>query len=147
MQAQLFQAVLLPRQYMGRSLVGAVINLFYGTIDKQPVATAKTALLPGEPEVLLHKEVLCFVSNSISCAYKNTLLTIAPVSIHVLGCEVPTFPLRYHPAASQGPFHNIAAAWECGVDKQTGILKRFQYEILMEKSNTDSFVLSTQVYL
>lgn len=105
MQAQLFQAVLLQRQYMRIALVGGARNLFYDTIDKQPVTRAKTTLpRPGEPEVLLHTEILCFVSYSISYACKNTLLTIPPVSIHVLGCEVPAFPLRYHPATSQGTF-------------------------------------------
>lgn len=44
MEAQLFQAVL-QRQYMGTALVGGAINLFYGTIDKQPVTTAKTPCL------------------------------------------------------------------------------------------------------
>lgn len=57
MQAQLFQAALLPRQYMGIALVGSAINLFYGTGDKQPVTTAKATLpRPGKPEVLLHTE-------------------------------------------------------------------------------------------
>lgn len=41
MQGQLFQAVLLPRQYMGIALTGGAINLFYGTGDKQPMTTAK----------------------------------------------------------------------------------------------------------
>lgn len=67
------------------------------------MTTAKATLArPGEPEVLLHMENQCFVSYSISSACKNKLLTVLPVSTHVLGCEVPTFQMV--PAASQGTF-------------------------------------------
>lgn len=59
-------------------------------------------------EVLPHPEIVYFLSCGISYACKNMLLTTSLASIHVLGCEVTTLPLRYHPAASLGVF-----SWCC----------------------------------
>lgn len=62
------------------------MSLLNGTIDKQPVTTAKNLPRSSVPEeVLRHPEIVYFVSYSINYTCRNILLKTSPISTHALG--------------------------------------------------------------